>query len=203
MEKQLVLGATVKCSDGTTGKLERIVTDPEKKRPAYIVVKYGRPRLREAVVPVSLVAEVTTEAVLVDLDRETLGTFPTYEVRVEKGTHSRPQPGRAPHTWASRVTPADSGYVVLRQRPVPDRTIGVRKGFAVRDASGREIGKVDGMRVDSEEQRVRYLIVRPAPLHLRPRLVSVELVEGAESDHIRLRIDRDHVEGLPIYEGEA
>lgn len=62
----------VECVDGAAGVLAQVVTDPDSRRPAYVVVKHGRPKGREAVVPVSLVSDISPDRVRLDVSREAL-----------------------------------------------------------------------------------------------------------------------------------
>ncbi|HKZ83692.1 MAG TPA: hypothetical protein VJ793_08550 [Anaerolineae bacterium] len=198
-KKQLTLGAQVNCLDGKAGTLSRIITDPESRRPTYLVVKRGRLRSREIVVPVSLVAEVTPEAVTLDITRKALVDSPDYEVTVRKGRYQKPMPVpdlRRP--VAIYTPPSNSGYMVLRQRNVPDRSVEVRQGMRIWDCGDREVGKVEGIVVSVQKRQGKYIVFRPKRAS-SPQLIPADLVEDVTSKGVRLRIDREYAGRLPIY----
>ena len=70
----LPIGATIRCRDGTTGKLKFVVLDPENGEVTHLVVERGILPRREIVVPVSWVegsseSEIVLNATLKELDK--------------------------------------------------------------------------------------------------------------------------------------
>lgn len=198
-KKQLTLGAAVNCLDGRAGTLSRIITDPESRRPTYLVVKRGRLRSREIVVPVSLAAEVTPEAVKLDITRKTLDGLPDYEVTVRKGRYEKPMPIPDPRRpIAIHTPPSNRGYMLLQQRNVPERSVEVKQSMAVRDCEGRALGKVAGIIAGASKRQGKYVIFRRTRSRWL-RLIPADLVEDVTLEGVRLRIDYDLAEKLPDY----
>jgi hypothetical protein len=198
-KKQLTLGAPVNCLDGKAGTLSKIITDPDSRRPTYLVVKRGRPRSREIVVPVSLVVEVTPAAVELDITRKALADFPDYEVTVQKGKYQKPMPVPDPRRPITIYTPpTNSGYMVLRQRNVPEQSVEVKRGMAVRDCEGHQVGKVEGIIVGVSKRRGKYVVFRRTRSRSL-RLIPAELVEDVSLEGVQLRVDCDFAEKLPDY----
>ena len=46
--KQLRMGVPVYCQDGHSGKISKVITEPESQAPTYIVVKLGKLKTRGA-----------------------------------------------------------------------------------------------------------------------------------------------------------
>jgi len=185
--------------DGEAGKITRIITDPESRQPIYLVVKIGRlRRRREVVLPVSLVSSVSVETVNLDITREALAGFPDYEVVIVKGKYKRPEFFSYPSSIPLYYPPDNSGFMVLRQRSVPDQSIAVEKGMAVQDCTGRPVGKVEGVILDQGKRQGKYVVFRRD--HFSPlQLISVDLVQDVSSAEVKLRIEAEFVEKLPEY----
>jgi hypothetical protein len=71
------------------------------------------------------------------------------------------------------------------------------------DMHGEEIGTVRGLYIDIDERTVRFLLVRGGGLlgiGDREYLVPVEGIDSFDSERVRLRHDRAHVENGPAYD---
>jgi len=201
MEKQIHLGARVRAEDGEVGTVEKIVVDPEEREPGYLVVKRGRVRPRQIVVPVNLVTDVTPEEVTLATTRQALESFPDYEVTVRKGEYRKPVPVDAPRPGAVYTPPANAGYIVLRQRSVPEASVGVEQGMDVLDIAGLKVGQVHGLIAELESRQASHLVLRePHPLRPRDWLVPADLVADVREGEVHLRIPAEHVSGLEPYE---
>lgn len=196
--KQLKLGVQVDCLDGKAGKVSKLIADPESRRAGYLVVKMGVLRRREVVVPVSLVSEVTPEKVLLGITRKTLNDFPDYEITVRKGSYEKSFPASHPRPIGFYTPPANEGYLALRQRSVPDKSVAVKQGMLVRDRCDDPIGKVKGVILEAEDRSGEYIVFRndhTSVLHLIP----AALVEAVSSTGVKLHIDARFADGLPTF----
>ncbi|MDD5468852.1 MAG: hypothetical protein PHS96_13705 [Anaerolineales bacterium] len=198
MKKQIGLGLKVHCLDGQGGKVSKIITDPESHQPTYLVVKRGRLHVREILVPVSLVAEVTEEAVFLNITRETLVGLSDYEYTVRKGKYQKPLIVGHPRPRYLHYPASSKGFMVLRQRNVPERSVAVEKGLVILDSEGRQVGKVEGVIVDSRKRQGRYVLFRRVH-ESTPRLIPSDLVDDVTPEAVRLRIGGEYVELLPVY----
>ncbi len=199
MERELTLGAKVRASDGEAGELSKIITDPRSHEPTYLVVKRGRLFPREVLVPTSLVTEVTEQEVKLDLDKEALDGFPDYEITVQKGEYRKPLVGGFGRPRGVYTPPSNSAFMVLRQRNVPEHSVEVTAGMAVRDARGVGVGTVEGLLVDPDRRQGSHLVVRPSGRPSPSRVLPVELVAEVDDSGVALRLERDQIEGLPIF----
>jgi len=201
MEKQIELGARVRAEDGEVGTVEKIVVDPEEHEPGYLVVKRGRVRPRKIVVPVGLVTNASPEEVTLATTRQALESFPDYEVTVRKGEYRKPIPVGGPRPVGIYTPPTNAGYMVLRQRSVPEASVGVEQGMDVLDVAGLKVGQVHGLIADPESRQASHLVLRqPHPLMPRDRLVPADLVADVREGEVHLRITAEHVSGLGSYE---
>jgi sporulation protein YlmC with PRC-barrel domain len=190
----------VNCLDGTAGSVSRLVALPGRRTPAYIVVKLGRVRGgREITVPVSSIVEVTPDVVELGLTLKELKAFPRYEVKVRSGTY----PPGDDRLFSAVAPPSTTGYMVLRQRSVPDEAIEVRRGTPVRDSKGRLVGTVDNVLVDRAHRQISHIIVRRARRGGDLRTVPVDLVGAVRDGSVYLTIPVRRADGLEVYPLEA
>lgn len=206
MSKRIELGDRVQAVDGRAGLVEKVIVDPDERKPGYLVVRRGRLRPRRIVVPVSLVDEVAAGRVTLSVTRAALDDFPDYEVTERHGTYQRPEPAGG-HRPAATYTPlSNDGYMVLRRRTVPEAAVPVEKGMAVMDADGMQLGRVVGLLLDRAPRTATHILVqRPAPMTvatpatMQTFVVPVELVEDVQEGQIQLRITRWHLSGLAVF----
>jgi sporulation protein YlmC with PRC-barrel domain len=197
--KPLRLGMPVHTRDGVAGRISKVITDPESYQPTYLTVKIGRlRRRREVVVPVALVSSVDAEIVTLNITREALADFPDYEVTIVKGEYKKPQYVMRGRSYPYFDPPENSGFMVLRQRSVPERSISVEKGMIVSDCAGQQSGKVEGVILDQEKRQGKYIIFRRDHFsHLQ--IIPADLVQDISSTTVKLRVDRKFINNLPEY----
>jgi sporulation protein YlmC with PRC-barrel domain len=85
----------------------------------------------------------------------------------------------------------------------PDDNI---RGCEVIDRDGRELGDVDGLLVDREEQKVRFLEVGAGGfLGIGERILSipVDAISVVEGKTVRVGRSRDELAGSPIYDPDV
>lgn len=204
MEKQVTLGAKVLVKEGVVGTVDKVVVDPGTHQPGYLVVKRGRVQARRIVVPVSLVAEVSPEAVTLAITRNGLETYPDYEITVQYGVYRRPTPLGYPRAHTIHTPPSNQGFVVLTHRSVPDASVSVEKGMAVYDAGGAKVSQVQGVILDKGSRQATHLVLRClTPLSPRDRIMPVDLIADVEEGMVHLRITADDISGLTPYRPES
>jgi len=207
MNKRIEMGDSVQAVDGRVGIVEKVIVDPDERKPGYLVVKRGRLRPRRIVVPVSLVEEVAAGQVTVSVTRAALDDFPDYEVTERHGRYQKPVPVGGHRPVATYTPPSNRGYMVLRRRNVPESTVPVEKGMVVKDADGMRVGRVVGLSLDSKDRMATHILVQcPAPMTvstpatMQQFILPVELVKDAQEGEIQLRITRWHISGLAVFD---
>jgi sporulation protein YlmC with PRC-barrel domain len=103
----------------------------------------------------------------------------------------------------------DTAHTLVRLTDVglelADPTDDVR-GHKVVDRNGDEVGKVDGLIVDEQERRVRFLEVGSGGflgLGQRKVMVPVEAVTRVDEDAVHISPGREHVAAGPAYDPEV
>lgn len=79
------------------------------------------------------------------------------------------------------------------------------RGRTAVDRNGDEIGQIDGLLVDADEQQVRFLQVASGGflgIGEKKQLIPVDAVTRVEDDKVTIDHDREHVAGAPMYDPE-
>ncbi|WP_309128191.1 PRC-barrel domain-containing protein [Microbacterium sp.] len=79
------------------------------------------------------------------------------------------------------------------------------RGRTVRDADGEDVGKVEGLLIDTTENKVRFLVVASGGflgLGEHKSYIPVDAVTGVDDDEVRVDQSREHLAGAPGYDPE-
>lgn len=199
MDKQLVLGAAVKCVDGMAGWVQRVVADPESKRPQYLTIRRRQLPPREVVVPAALVLAATPRTVHLATTLAALDEYPDFEVTLQTGPYARPIVLGYPRAHSVVVPPDTRRFTVLRQRSVPDESVPVASGMVVRDAQRRRVGRIDGLIVDPASRQASAVILRRARTRGDRRIVPADRVSGVHEGEMQLSLTGQEIAELRRY----
>jgi len=195
------------------GLVSGVVLDPDRRAVSHLVVRYGLAVTVDRVVPVAAVAQVRGHRVQLDLTAPELGDMPELEERayipltgIETGTAEHPAES-APGLWTR--TPAialqylvsdhttDQANVVEVWRSVPEGSLVLREGTAVRARDGRRVGSLKEVVMHLPTGAlVDVVVTRGAHVKAIP---AVWIEEGDEKTGIVLAVDRRAVAELPDY----
>lgn len=77
------------------------------------------------------------------------------------------------------------------------------RGRDVKDRDGNGLGKVDDLLIDTEENKVRFLVIASGGflgIGETKSFIPVDAVTEANSDEVHLDQQRDYVAGAPVYD---
>lgn len=200
---EFTIGAKVMCGDEECGKLTRVVLDPIAKAVTHVVAE---PKTLEDVsrlVPVGLVESAAPDRVTLKLTKAEFGKLdPAEEVRF------RPAPPVSPGFGPGHVlawpyyrldvalTSSDLVAPVAYDR-VPLGEVDVRRGDRVHATDG-EIGRVEGLVVDADDQHVTHVLLQEGHLWGRKDVaIPISAVDKLDEAGIKLRLTKQQVKGLP------
>jgi hypothetical protein len=191
MKKWLKIGDPVWAKDKRVGTFIKLLVEPEGRKPDYIVVRIGRLRRREIMIPMTAVESLDSEGIKLLMDEGELLQQTDLEARVKVGGYRKPIPVGNPRPFAVYTPSANEKFASFKQSNIPGSLSTLRPGMSVIDASGSNIGKVQG--VIAEDAHIEQLIVRePNILLMRDRIIPLDLIEDARDMEIHLKIDSDH-----------
>lgn len=77
------------------------------------------------------------------------------------------------------------------------------RGRDVKDRDGNDLGKVDDLLVDPEQNKVRFLVIASGGfigIGETKSFIPVDAISEVSSDEVRLDQQRDYVAGAPAYD---
>jgi sporulation protein YlmC with PRC-barrel domain len=171
--------------------------NPVTEQITHIVVREKRPSRVERLVPVILVKETATEAILLDC---TLAEFSALEPFNQTDFVYGDLPHHATDPSLTVLWP----YTVPAKRIVDDRIrpiapgdLAVHRGARVRATDGR-VGRVDEFVVDPETGNITHLSLREGTLREgKVTTIPVGDIDHIEEDVVHLNIDKDTVASRP------
>jgi sporulation protein YlmC with PRC-barrel domain len=190
------IGADVTCTDGPCGKLTKVVVDPVERAVTHLVVEPHHGHEPPRLVPVDLVDTMAGELRL----RCTVAEFgvlnPAEQSQFIQGAISYPQYGPEQAVfWPYYGNRGSRGDVVTTDA-IPEGELEVRRHEHVHATDG-EIGKVEGLVIDSASHRVTHVLLQEGHLWGHKEVaIPISAVTGAE-DGIQVSMTKAQVADLP------
>lgn len=191
--KHIPLGAQVHCSDGAAGRSTCLIVDPIGEIVTQVVVyDRGRPIELERVVPIERIAETTHDSISLDCTRDELRELPTFD---SVGYIPR-EDDAGTRTFFWPFARPEAVTLPLEHERVPLGELALRHGADIEATDGR-VGKLGELLVD-DDRRITHIVLMEGHLWGRREVaVPVSMIQDAEDELVRLRVDRDAVEKLP------
>ncbi len=206
-EAEFAMGAEVSCSDGYCGKVSRLVIDPAARSVTHLVIEAKHRREQGRIVPVHLVettaGQIRLRCTIAEFDR----LDPAEETDLVEGGGYGGGYGQAEavqgYGMGSRgVTGMGIGMDLGHGTPVvvhdvvPPGEADLQRGERVHALDG-EIGRVEGLLVDPNDNRVTHVVLQEGHLWGRKEVsIPISAVTGVENG-IRLNLTKKQVEDLP------
>jgi sporulation protein YlmC with PRC-barrel domain len=197
------IGAAVECSDGPCGAVSRVVVDPVARELTHLVVEPEHRSGLGRLVPLDKVEAGADEVRL----RYTLDEFenlPTAEETdfLPGGSGYDAYAAHEAYYWpyfglegGADPQLALASAVETRDK-LPAGEIGVRRGEAVHATDG-EIGKVEGLVVDSAQGHVTHVLLQEGHLWGRKQVaIPIDAVEKID-EGITVNLSKHDIEALP------
>lgn len=216
---QFKKGAKVLTADGErVGSIDRVVLEPDTKEVTHLVVEKGFLFSEDKVVPMSLVGPATEEKVTLREDAGDLEKLPDFEESYYVPADTGPRRPLAPASWARPMylyppvgtwwsgggyaTGVEPQYVVRTKRQIPEGTIALEEGAKVIGSDGEEIGKIEEIFTEPQENRATHLLVSEGLILKEKKLIPTQWVSTVLEEEVVLSVDSEFVEGLPEYQLE-
>ncbi len=210
-------GASVFTADGKeAGHIDRVVIDPKTNEVTHIVVRKGFFLTVDKVVPIGLIMAGQDDRIVLRMDPDELKQLPDFEE-----THyiilNEKELGRAyPADPMSMVPPAlywyppyrgspligypEPPYVAETRTNIPEGTIAVKAGAKVITRDDQDVGNVEQVLTNLQEDRVTHCLISKGLVMKEKRLIPVGWIDSWSEDELRLAVGSSTVERLPIIE---
>ena len=197
------IGAAAECSDGPCGSVSRVVVDPVARELTHLVVEPEHRSGLGRLVPIDKV-EAGTGAVRLGYTLDEFEKLPTAEETdfLPGGSGYDAYEAHEAYYWpyfglegGADPQLALASAVETRDK-LPPGEIGVRRGEAVHATDG-EIGKVEGLVVDSAQGHVTHVLLQEGHLWGRKQVaIPIGAVEKIENG-ITVNLSKHEIETLP------
>jgi len=207
-ETPFVIGAGARCADGVCGKVTHIVVDPVKRAVTHLVVEPAHWPGLGRLVPVDLVDAATPGEVRLQCTRAEFDQLRfTEETDFAPRRASRdPYPGYSAEQllmWPYYSPIGGEDMPQAREAEpagaygsLPPGEVGVRRNKRVYATDG-EIGRVEGLVVDSGSHHVSHVLLQEGHLFGRREVaIPIGAVTGVV-DVVQLSITKEQAETLP------
>jgi sporulation protein YlmC with PRC-barrel domain len=195
------------------GLIERVVVDPGRREVTHLVVRKGRLRPRDNVVPVSAI-ETAGEAVRLKPGAPRPEAFPIFQKGAvvpaggyeDFGRHRAREAGRMIHYYTGSHPPRWPGgpdplpkkpLYTRKDRNVPEGSVSLENGVAVQDARGQPVGRVLKVYTAPAGHRISHLVVSCNGLSREEKHVPSAWIKFVFDGFVRLTVGRERVAGLP------
>lgn len=206
---QFMIGSEVRCSDGLCGKVSRVIVDPLARAVTHLVVDPSHGSDVGRIVPLDLVGETTAEIEL----RCTTAEFEKLEAAEE--THFLQDGDGYPgyDRGLVLISPyyglgmggmgmggmglgAMAGPQAVTTDSIPVGEVDVRRGEQVHASDG-EIGRVQGLVVDSGSHHVTHVLLHEGHLWGRKDVAIPIGAVTKVTDGIQVNLSKQQVQDLP------
>jgi sporulation protein YlmC with PRC-barrel domain len=196
------------------GKLDRVVLDPETNKVSHIVAKKGFLFSTSKVIPFSYV-ELDGDRITLKKNAMELEDLPDFtessyistnkdddEQENAETLYFYPQRHIAWWSTGGRIWYPRPRFVLNTEKAIPEGTVALEEGAAVIGSDGNDIGEVERVIVDPEEDRVTHIVVSQGWLSKEYKLIPTLWIKDVLEDKIYLSIDSNTFEHLPEHELE-
>jgi uncharacterized protein YrrD len=205
------------------GRIDRVVIDPKSDELTHLVVKKGLLFTKDKVVPIDLVDTAVEDQVVLKEGPQAPEDFPDFEEThyvpaPESGTYAEENAGSVrPLAW---YYPLPGGpwwragiggypgyprppYLRRTEMNIPDNTVPMEEGAKVVSSDGEHVGDVERIYADEEEQRATHVVISQGLISKTRKLIPTMWVKHVLEDEVRLSINKNFFEDLPVYEPAA
>jgi sporulation protein YlmC with PRC-barrel domain len=193
--EQFTIGAEVRCTDGTCGKLSRVVVDPVARAVTHLIVE---PRGHEParLVPVSLVGSAAGEIRLNCTSAEFDVLDPAEETRFIADYEDVPNYRQTDVVFWPHYGYGGARGSLATSDTIPPGEVEVQRGEHVYASDGH-IGQVDGLVIDPDSHRVTHVVLQEGHLWGRKDVAIPVSAVTRVADHIEVSLSKQQVQDLP------
>jgi sporulation protein YlmC with PRC-barrel domain len=219
---EFVIGASASCSDGSCGKVIRVVINPLAQKVTHLVVEPDHRQGLGRLVPLDLVrtgaaagSAAAGSAASSDAEEVRLNCTLAEFQQLDSAEDTQFVPGTSGYAaygpdevvaWPyyglgggaamGGPMPMDGMSQTVTYDAVPPGEVAVRRGEHVHATDGN-IGRVQGLVIDPSSHHVTHVLLQEGHLWGRKDVaIPISAVAGTD-DGIRLNITKDQVEALP------
>lgn len=202
---RFTIGAKVSCTDGSCGRVSRVVVDPVAEVVTHLAVEPEHRLGLARLVPVDLATPGPDAVTLACTKAEFERLDPAEETQFVPGTRGYEVYGpEQVLSWPyyklgdTVIDPDQEGKVsqTVTVDTLPPGEVGVRRGARV-DAADGAVGHVQGLVIDAASHHVTHVLLKEGHLFGRRQLAIPIGAVTEVGDEVRLNLTRRQVRHLP------
>lgn len=215
----LVKGADVYSAEGEKiGSLSRVVIDPRTRKVTHIVIEKGVLFTSNKIVPIDKITPENEKMIILTSSKEEADKFEDFEQAHYVNLDSKDLPeGEAVETsywyppvdyawWRSGMlmsTPPMPIYTLRATQNIPDGTVALEEGASVISADGEQVGHIEQLIVEPQDNRVTHFVVSAGFFSKERRLIPVVWIDTLGEQSVHLSVNAGTLERLPAYHRSA
>jgi uncharacterized protein YrrD len=211
---RLTKGADVYSAQGDKlGTLNRVIIDPNTRKVTHLVVEKGFLFNTNKIVPIDQVNTQNEEKIVLTSSGQDLKEFQDFEedhfVSLDDADH--PEAGVDYSYWyppanyvswrtgMQMVLPPVPTYAIRTTQNIPEGTIALEEGARVESADNKEVGNIEQMIVDPQNNHVTHFVISAGLLFKERKLIPVHWISTIGEQEVRLSLNAGTLEKLPAY----
>jgi uncharacterized protein YrrD len=199
--------------DEKVGEIKEVVIDPRTKAVIYLVVQEGLLFENDTLIPVTIVASATEEAIRLRVDKAEIGNVvsefrqdefvaaadaaPAQAGKPLQGAYWAPPRGATPSF--PLIPPGFRPNDLAPDAAIPIENVMLMHGSSVSASDGKIVGRLDEVLTDDDE-KITHIVIENGLVYARPKLVPVDWIAGIEDNAIALSVDKAVVDRMPDYD---
>ena len=194
--ERFTIGAEVSCTDGSCGRLARVVLDPVAELVTHLIVEPSREHEPAKLVPLELVDTAPDEIRLRCTSAEFDSLDPAAEGQFIASVADTPDYRQTDVvTWPHFGYRGSKGYLETADT-IPPGEVEVQRGEHV-DATDGHIGQVEGLVIDPDSRHVTHVLLQEGHLWGR-RQVAIPIGHVTRvAERIVVDLTKQQVQDLP------
>ena len=194
--ERFTIGAEVSCTDGSCGRLARVVLDPVAELVTHLIVEPSREHEPAKLVPLELVDSAPDEIRLRCTSAEFDSLDPAAEGQFIASVADTPDYRQTDVvTWPHFGYRGSKGYLETADT-IPPGEVEVQRGEHV-DATDGHIGQVEGLVIDPDSRHVTHVLLQEGHLWGR-RQVAIPIGNVTRvAERIQVDLTKQQVQDLP------
>lgn len=208
------------------GELDRVVIDPHGGEVTHIVIRRGFIFNEDKVAPVEMISRTDDDEVRLNVTADQLKQLPDYiemhfvplnqQERAQRGMAGQDAPesvywyppaGLSPAMWGVGYMGAipTTGmypypYRLDEKENIPKGSVALKEGARVIGRDGQDVGEVEKVLMEDEQNYVTHLLIGKGPLKGQRRLVPAAWIHRIKEDGVELSVTAGFVLNLQDYQ---
>lgn len=207
-------------NDEKLGTVNRVVLDPRTREATHILVERGFLFTVDKVLPIDWVQTTSEDRVQLDREIEDPDILTDFRERHYVGIGDAEESDDATsifwypplhlNWWTG---PTHYGYtpglgypvppqLVEEERHIPEGTIAVKEGAQVVSRDGEDMGEVERVFLNAEDNRVTHILIASGLISTERKLIPSMWISKFLQNKVHLWMDAEFIDELPDYEEE-